>query len=117
MIEKELKSNEKAVFKSRNFNVGSKLGRQAYKILKTSGSYTQYETDVAVLSAKLLEPIYSTSQQTQEIVNKPLPATGRPTPLAVIADKIIPNRRTMQIVGFQGYVGSKFQSLEAGVPD
>lgn len=131
--DRELESKEKEVFKSRNFNVGSKLGRQAYKILKTSGSYSGYENDVAVLSAqgvdvgtlnhsrmfaaKFCDSVYSAiTEKTQEIVNEPLPATGKPTPVAVIADKITPNRRTMQIVGFHGFVANKFQSLVAGVP-
>lgn len=55
-------------------------------------------------------------KQVQKIVNEPLEATGRPTPISIIADKLTPNRRTMQIVGFHGFVGGKVQSLVAGVP-
>lgn len=131
--EKQAASKEQKLFKTRNYNVGTKLGRAAYKILKTSGSYTEYETDVAVLStqgvdvgtlnhsrkfaAKFCDSVHEVlTKRTQEILNEPLPATGKPTPIAIIADKITPNRRTMQIVGFHGFVGSKFQSLVAGVP-
>ncbi len=110
-----------------------KLGRDAYKILKTSGSYTQYETDVSVYAASGIDVgtinhsrKFASSfcdsahivliEQVEKVVNEPLPATGRPTPISLIADKLTPNRRTMQIVGFHGYTGSKFQSLVSGVP-
>lgn len=121
------------IFKSRNYNVGTKLGREAYKILKTATPHTQYETNVAVLSAqgvdvgtlnhsrkfaaKFCDSVHDVlTKRTQEIVNEPLSATGKPTPIAIIADKITPNRRTTQIVGFHGYIDSKFQLLVAGVP-
>ncbi len=92
--EKELESKEKKDFKSQNYNVGTKLGREAYKILKTSSAYAQYETNVAIVpaqgndvgtlnhsrmfTAKFCDSVHDVlTKRTQEILNEPLPATGR----------------------------------------
>lgn len=131
--EKELGKRQKTLFKTRNYKVGMVLGRQAYSVLKISGSLSQYENEVSVLSAQgtdvgqlnhsrkfvaeFAKSIHTVLvSQMQKLVNEPLAATGKPTPIAVLADKMTPNRRTMQIVGFHGFVNDKFQSLMSGVP-
>lgn len=129
----EFSSKEKERLTNRQYRVGMILGRQAYKILKCSESYLKYETDVVVLKeqgcdvgnlnhsrkfvAEFRDSVHATLMtKVRKLVNEPLPATGKPTPISVIADKLTPNRRTLQIVGFHGYVGDKVQSLVAGVP-
>lgn len=124
---------KKILFKTRNYKVGMVLGCRAYSVLKTSGSHSEYENDVSLLSAQgtdvgqlnhsrkfVAEFAKSVHQvlvgQMQKLVNEPLVGTGQPTPIAVIADKLTPNRRTMQIVGFHGFVNGKFQSLMSGAP-
>lgn len=124
---------KKKMYINRNYKVGVVLGRQAYSILKTGRSHLQYETDVSILSAagtdvgnlnhsrkfvaeyaKSVHEVLVT--QMQNLTNEPLPATGKPTPIAVLGDKMTPNRRTLQIVGFHGFINGKFQSLVSGVP-
>lgn len=48
--EAENSKKQQQLTASRNYRVGMVLGRQAYKTLKCSNSYLQYETDVVVLA-------------------------------------------------------------------
>src|ERR1700744_2554277 len=85
------------------------LDRQAYKILKCGDSHLQYETDVQGTdvghlnhSRKFVTEFSKSAtktlmKQVEKLTNEPLAATGRPSPISVIADKLTPNRRTMQI--------------------
>lgn len=131
--EKDIERKLQKSLTQRQYRVGMNLGRQAYKILKCGDSYLQYETDVSVLEAQgvdvgnlnhsrkfVKEFSKSVSKtlmtQVEKLTNEPLAATGRPSPISIIGDKITPNRRTMQIVGYQGYIGKKVQPLIAGVP-
>lgn len=131
--EKALLSKQKTKFLARNSKVGMVLGRQAYNVLVKSDSYLIYENNVAILAASGVDvgnlnhsekfvsefgkSVHTElMNQMQTFLNTPLPATGRPAPISVIADKITPNRRTMQIVGFYGFVAGKFQSLVSGTP-
>jgi hypothetical protein len=44
-------------------------------------------------------------------LNEPLPGTGRPSPVSLIADKYTPNRRTLDIVGGNVYVEGEMETL------
>lgn len=118
----------------RNFQIGKRLGRAAYKAMKKGGSYCEYEEEVSVLVADKVDVgntnhsrtfasdfeknVYDVLlQRTKDVLNKPLLATGKPTPLTIIADKVTPNRRTLQVVGIYGFINGKFQSIVAGVPE
>lgn len=118
---------------ARNYKVGIHLGIQAYKLLKTGGSHSSFPLELSCLSAESIDvgtinhsrkfcAEFAKSvkcvlqSRLQTLINSSHPATGRPVPLSVIADKITPNRQTMQIVGFHALVGSKFSPLVAGVP-
>jgi len=45
----------------------------------------------------------------------PIEATGKPTSLSILGDKFTPNRRTLQVVGVNGYVNGTTRALVAGV--
>lgn len=126
------KENQQVVF--RNEQIGKRLGRAAYKSMKKGGSYTDYEEQVCVMEADKIDvgnlnhsrkfvadlekDVYTVLlARTKEVLNMNLFASGRPTPLSVIADKVTPNRRTLEVVGVYGYIGGKFQSIVAGVPE
>jgi len=112
--EKEIERKLEKSLAQRQYKVGMNLDRQAYKILKCGDSHLQYETDVAVLDAqgtdvghlnhsrKFVTEFSKSAtktlmKQVEKLTNEPLAATGRPSPISVIADKLTPNRRTMQI--------------------
>lgn len=111
----------------RNKIVGLNLGRLAYLSIRNHGSYLQYEETVSTVSklkgvdvgelnhghdfcSSMVQSLYTVlKEKLKEVVNEEIPATGRPPPFAVMADKITTTKRPFQAIAINTYVDGRVQ--------
>jgi hypothetical protein len=106
--------------------------RAAYKSIKSHQSQKEYEQELAFLSTvgadvgelnhsrafsqSMTDSFHSVlKDQASEQLQTPLPATGLPPPVSIVADKVTLNHRTYQIVGVSTIIKGEMTTLYVGM--
>jgi hypothetical protein len=131
------KERESAVVRftriQKNHEAGKICGKWAYTAIKLDQSLLRYEDYIAIAASmnmavgeknhgrkfarELAHSFYiCLHQRLHRYLTSPSPATGRPPPFAVIADKYTPNRTAGQIVGIIAFIDGKMRDVNIDFP-
>lgn len=114
-------------FQEKNKEAGMNLGRFAFMAVKVDHSIERYEDYVALFANKmplgdinhghdfcrnLTHSIFKCLHlRMEEYLTKPLPSTGRPTPIFILVDKYTPHRITGQIIAILAFYEGKMRDI------
>ena len=112
----EQETEELRKYRAKQQSVGLTVGKQAYKAVKLGRPFSDFETDLQLMSAanvnvgnmnhsrqfpSKMRASFATAIDTRikHYIASPLPATGTVPPVGIIADKVTTRRRTGHMYG------------------